>query len=88
MTSCNEKDRGSKFTSDENRAHFYRVLSCEKELISSLFRDCKCISFTKCAPEAFIWRNITSKYRKGKISDFDYLAGWFNPAFESLSRMR
>ena len=27
------------------------------------------------------------KYRKGKIS-FVYLAGWFNLAYESLSRMR
>ncbi len=41
MPFCNEVDRGSKFASDENRAHFHRVLFCKKELIRLFIQESK-----------------------------------------------
>jgi len=39
MPFCNEVDRGSKFASGENRAHFHRVLLCKKDVVRLFIQE-------------------------------------------------
>jgi len=43
---------------------------------------------TGCAPETCNGRTFFQSIAKARLHIFDYLAGWINPAFERLSRMR